>query len=68
VTGNSKSDPVFEEILGILDGREWELISVQHAVNYYGGLYSHSVKAYLKRPVVDGRPTDQPSIPPKLWK
>lgn len=62
----SKTDPVFEGILGYMGGQEWELVSVIYDRNP-SGLDYQIIIAYLKRPVVDGRPTNQPPIPSKLW-
>lgn len=67
----SKGIPVFERILAYLGGGEWELVSVQHGLSGTGTLYggelrANDVKAYLKRPVLAGRRTNQPPIPNAL--
>ena len=61
-----KNDPVFEGILGYLGGREWELVSVIYSQSEFGINYE-IVTAYFKRPVVDGRSTEEPPIPSNLW-
>ena|ERR1051325_1812805 len=65
-------EPVFAGLLAYLGGRDWELVSVQHGLSGIGqpdggNIRNDDITAYLKRPVVPGRATDQPPIPSILW-
>ena len=58
----------FQAALGLLGAAGWELVTVQHGViaptvpSHAGDLRADNVTAYLKRPVVAGRPADQPTL------
>jgi hypothetical protein len=58
----------FHAALGLLGSGGWELVAIQHGViaptipSHAGDLHADNVVAYFKRPVVAGRPVDQPAL------
>jgi hypothetical protein len=58
----------FQAALGRLGAAGWELVAVQHGViaptvpSHAGDLRADNIIAYLKRPVVGGRPVDHPPL------
>lgn len=67
-----KGQPIFAGVLAHMGGRGWELITIQHGLWQTGqvnggALLENDIKAYLKRPVTNGRLTNEPEMPFNLW-
>jgi len=64
-----KSYNPFDKSIALLGAAGWELVSVQHAnmqpnypANQSAYLSGEYIVAYFKRPVVAGRPVDEPKL------